>query len=48
MYRHLFGPVPSRRLGASLGVDLVTAKSCNLNCIFCECGKTEKLSFEWK
>ncbi|MDR3259441.1 MAG: radical SAM protein [Fusobacteriaceae bacterium] len=48
MYKHLFGPVPSRRLGASLGVDLVTPKSCNLNCIFCECGKTEKLSKERK
>ncbi|MDR1832619.1 MAG: radical SAM protein [Fusobacteriaceae bacterium] len=44
MYRHLFGPVPSRRLGVSLGVDLVTAKTCNLDCVFCECGKTEKLT----
>ncbi len=38
MYKHLFGPVPSRRLGVSLGVDLVEAKTCNLNCIYCECG----------
>lgn len=39
-YKHVFGPVPSRRLGISLGVDLVVNKSCNLNCIFCECGAT--------
>lgn len=41
-YKHLFGPVPSRRLGLSLGIDLVTKKTCNLNCIFCECGETPK------
>ena len=44
MYKHIFGPVPSRRLGVSLGVDLVKPKSCNMNCIFCECGATPKLS----
>ena len=43
MYKHVFGPVPSRRLGVSLGVDLVVSKSCNLNCIFCECGATKKI-----
>ena len=46
MYKHVFGPVPSRRLGISLGVDLVLSKSCNLNCIFCECGATKKLQLE--
>jgi len=46
MYKHVFGPVPSRRLGVSLGVDLVVSKSCNLNCIFCECGATKKLQLE--
>lgn len=44
MYKHVFGPVPSRRLGVSLGVDLVKPKSCNMNCVFCECGATPKLS----
>jgi wyosine [tRNA(Phe)-imidazoG37] synthetase (radical SAM superfamily) len=39
-YRYLFGPVPSRRLGMSLGVDMIPAKVCNLNCIYCECGPT--------
>lgn len=46
MYKHIFGPVPSRRLGISLGVDLVVSKSCNLNCIFCECGATKKIQLE--
>ena len=48
MYKHVFGPVPSRRLGISLGVDLVVSKSCNLNCIFCECGATKKIQLERK
>ncbi len=37
---YLFGPVPSRRLGLSLGVDLLNCKSCNLNCVYCELGRT--------
>jgi wyosine [tRNA(Phe)-imidazoG37] synthetase (radical SAM superfamily) len=36
----VFGPVPSRRLGLSLGVDLVWAKTCPLDCIYCELGRT--------
>ncbi len=43
-YSHLFGPVPSRRLGASLGVDLVPQKTCTLNCVYCECGETTNLT----
>jgi wyosine [tRNA(Phe)-imidazoG37] synthetase (radical SAM superfamily) len=39
---YLFGPVPSRRLGLSLGVDLLNCKSCNLNCVYCELGRTFK------
>ena len=46
MYKHLFGPVPSRRLGMSLGVDLVPHKVCTLNCIYCECGATTRLTME--
>jgi wyosine [tRNA(Phe)-imidazoG37] synthetase (radical SAM superfamily) len=42
--RHLFGPVPSRRFGRSLGVDLVPAKTCSLNCLFCEVGRTTLLT----
>lgn len=48
MYKHLFGPVPSRRLGMSLGVDLVPHKVCSLNCIYCECGATTELTTERK
>ncbi len=48
MYKHIFGPVPSRRLGMSLGVDLVPHKVCSLNCIYCECGKTNNLTVERK
>ncbi|MGB2688607.1 MAG: radical SAM protein [Desulfobacterales bacterium] len=47
-YHTLFGPVPSRRLGISLGVDLVPMKTCTLNCIYCECGKTSHLTLERK
>lgn len=43
-YKHLFGPVPSRRLGVSLGVDLVPFKVCSLNCIYCEVGATNNLT----
>ena len=48
MYQYLFGPVPSRRLGMSLGVDLVLPKTCSLNCIYCESGKTTNLTLERK
>lgn len=47
-YKHLFGPVPSRRLGISLGVDLVPHKVCSLNCIYCEVGETTNLTIERK
>jgi len=48
MYKYLFGPVPSRRLGISLGVDLVPQKVCSLNCIYCEVGHTSTLTTERK
>jgi wyosine [tRNA(Phe)-imidazoG37] synthetase (radical SAM superfamily) len=48
MYKHIFGPVPSRRLGISLGVDLVPYKVCSLNCVYCECGPTSKLTMDRK
>lgn len=38
--KHIFGPVPSRRLGMSLGVDLIPYKTCSYDCIYCELGKT--------
>ncbi|MCD6181333.1 MAG: radical SAM protein [Candidatus Cloacimonetes bacterium] len=47
-YKHLFGPVPSRRLGTSLGVDLVPLKVCSFNCIYCEVGATTNLTIQRK
>ncbi len=46
--KYLFGPVPSRRLGISLGVDLVPYKVCSLNCVYCEVGRTTSLTIERK
>jgi wyosine [tRNA(Phe)-imidazoG37] synthetase (radical SAM superfamily) len=43
---YLFGPVLSRRLGLSLGVDLLRHKTCNLDCVYCELGKTRCLTEE--
>jgi len=43
---YCFGPVRSRRLGLSLGVDVLPRKSCNLNCIYCELGPTLKYTTE--
>jgi wyosine [tRNA(Phe)-imidazoG37] synthetase (radical SAM superfamily) len=43
---HIFGPVNSRRLGRSLGIDLFPKKICNLNCIYCEVGATTNLTCE--
>ena len=41
-FNHIYGPVPSRRLGRSLGIDLVPHKICTYNCIYCQIGKTTK------
>jgi wyosine [tRNA(Phe)-imidazoG37] synthetase (radical SAM superfamily) len=37
---YVFGPVPSRRLGLSLGVDLIPAKTCTYDCLYCQVGRT--------
>lgn len=47
-FKYLFGPVPSRRFGLSLGVDLVPRKTCTLDCIFCEVGPTTLRTLERK
>jgi wyosine [tRNA(Phe)-imidazoG37] synthetase (radical SAM superfamily) len=39
---HIYGPVPSRRLGYSLGVDILPFKTCSLDCIYCQLGTTER------
>ena len=42
MRHYVFGPVPSRRLGRSLGVDLVPYKTCSFDCIYCQLGGTTR------
>lgn len=44
--KYLYGPVPSRRLGLSLGVDIVAAKVCTLDCVYCQIGKTTDKTIE--
>ncbi len=44
--RILFGPIKSRRLGTSLGIDLIPHKTCNLDCVYCECGETTNLTLQ--
>jgi len=44
MIHHIFGPVISRRLGRSLGIDLIPFKTCSYNCVYCECGATTDLT----
>jgi wyosine [tRNA(Phe)-imidazoG37] synthetase (radical SAM superfamily) len=39
-YQYLFGPVPSRRFGRSLGIDLTPYKTCSQDCVFCQLGPT--------
>ncbi len=47
-YKYLYGPVPSRRLGFSLGVDLVPFKTCSLDCVYCQLGRTTNLTIDRK
>jgi wyosine [tRNA(Phe)-imidazoG37] synthetase (radical SAM superfamily) len=42
----VYGPVPSRRLGLSLGINIIPFKTCPLDCIYCQCGKTTKKTLE--
>jgi wyosine [tRNA(Phe)-imidazoG37] synthetase (radical SAM superfamily) len=46
--RYFYGPVPSRRLGLSYGVDIVPFKVCTLNCIYCQLGKSTNVTVERK
>lgn len=41
--KYVFGPVPSRRLGMSLGIDTIPLKTCNWNCVYCQLGRTVPL-----
>jgi len=46
--RYLYGPVPSRRLGRSYGIDIVPFKVCTLDCVYCQLGRTVEKSVERK
>ncbi len=41
-FSHIYGPVPSRRLGFSLGIDIIPFKTCSFDCIYCQLGPTIK------
>ncbi|MBN2412923.1 radical SAM protein [candidate division KSB1 bacterium] len=47
-FKYLFGPVPSRRFGLSLGVDLTPFKTCSFDCVFCQLGRTTNHTTERK
>jgi wyosine [tRNA(Phe)-imidazoG37] synthetase (radical SAM superfamily) len=42
----VFGPVPSRRLGQSLGIDPIPFKTCNWNCVYCQLGRTSPFTIQ--
>jgi wyosine [tRNA(Phe)-imidazoG37] synthetase (radical SAM superfamily) len=42
--QYIFGPLPSRRLGFSVGIDIIPYKFCSFNCIYCELGRTTCLT----
>lgn len=46
--KYIFGPVPSRRFGKSLGIDIIPRKKCTLDCIYCQLGKTTGLTIRRK
>lgn len=46
--KYIYGPVSSRRLGSSLGINLTPPKVCNFDCIYCQLGKTNELTLERK
>lgn len=43
-YQYIYGPVPSRRLGSSLGISPIPKKTCNYSCIYCQLGRTDHLT----
>jgi wyosine [tRNA(Phe)-imidazoG37] synthetase (radical SAM superfamily) len=45
-YKHIYGPVPSRRIGLSLGVDIIKSKYCTYDCVYCQLKKTDYLTIE--
>lgn len=44
--KYIYGPVPSRRLGISLGVSPIPKKTCNYSCVYCQLGRTDHMTNE--
>ncbi|SHJ62847.1 Wyosine [tRNA(Phe)-imidazoG37] synthetase, radical SAM superfamily [Dethiosulfatibacter aminovorans DSM 17477] len=44
IYKYIYGPVPSRRMGISLGISPIPKKYCNYSCIYCQLGRTKNLT----
>ena len=42
----VFGPVPSRRLGQSLGINNIPPKTCSYSCVYCQIGRTNRMQIE--
>jgi len=43
-YKYIYGPVPSRRMGSSLGISPIPEKTCNYSCVYCQLGRTNHLT----
>ena len=48
MHKYVFGPIPSRRLGQSLGVSPIPEKTCNYSCVYCQLGRTNAMNWQAK
>ncbi len=47
-YKYVYGPVPSRRMGLSVGIEPIPADTCNYSCVYCQLGRTRHMSNERK
>ena len=47
-YKHIYGPVLSRRLGRSLGIDVIPFKTCTYDCVYCLLGRTTRHTMDVK
>lgn len=43
-FKYIYGPVPSRRIGNSLGISPIPEKTCNYSCVYCQLGRTDHLT----
>lgn len=47
-YKYVFGPIPSRRMGNSLGISPISKRSCSYSCVYCQLGRTRNMMSEPK